>query len=175
LLTNLSNQATGCSRICLNFYHTVPLVSGRWNSSTVKLVTSGQSAGQQPLHANSQTKESATSDLDKLLKAYLFSNKKNSSLVQNIMKIPELDLSTASTNLKECISRSHQDQLMLSSLLKPDADNARMTRTPEFNQLDVEAFGPRAAFQAQLRVPWLNPSSRRRQEAEVISQRAAFS
>jgi hypothetical protein len=157
---------------------TVVFASGWWNPSTVNLdkpVQSCESAAKP-----CQKEANGESHFGKLLKTYLCSNAENSALAQQIMASADFNVNDAMTSLactaiKECLSRSQQDHLMLSSLLKRNADeNCPVIRIPEFGTEDLKSFGPRAAYQAQLRLPWSNSNSRRRKEAEVISQRAAF-
>ena len=94
--------------------------------------------------------------LDRLAQKMLALQSEKTKLLHSILSSQVLPTSKSIAVLKECINRSEQDVLMLTALTK--AVNAE--QLPEFSAEDVERFGQRAAYQAQLRLPWTNARSR---------------
>ena len=70
--------------------------------------------------------------------------------------------------LKQCITMAQNQGLILSALLH-DAEDERPI--PHFNSDDIEWFGQRAAYVAQIRQPWVN--DRRTVERQYIQKQVS--
>jgi len=88
--------------------------------------------------------------LQKLAKRYLANNAENAETIHLLMSRNISSNLRDEQALQECIRRSEQDLLTLKALLyKTDTDHT--SSIPAFNEQDLQVFGQRAAYQAQLR------------------------
>ena len=87
-------------------------------------------------------------------------------MVEAVMNKVEFQNQRTLEVLKECENRSYQNWLMLNALVSRDPSDNNL---PQFNPVETEKFGQRAAYVPQRRSPWDN----RTRQAEKLRSRIA--
>jgi hypothetical protein len=164
LLGNYINLAD----LILDNKPTVAHVKGLWNPVGITTSNTETQLGSENDSVQQKSDENIPA-LQKLAQRYLANNSENAATVQLLMSkntSPHLrDLQA----FQECIRRSEQDLLMLKALLNQDSGSLTSS-IPEFNEHDLQVFGQRAAYQAQLRSPWSSTNRRSLQQQDLNKQ-----
>ncbi len=136
---------------------------GLWNSETVSIGvrTAGTAetvlTRRHEIGQNSESENQSGANMKRMAQKYEKLCGENADLARLLTEKCELQNQRASEVLNECMSRLNQDNLMLKALLNCQ----RTDLIPEFNSSDIQQFGKRAAYQAQLRSPWTNSNRSR--------------